>query len=118
MRKIVSIIVGCTALAQMSGLAQAQELSSLLTRAEATMQDIENGALRNTMNRVAPSLDTAPNPGQGNAFYGVQDGMYNRIDATQTGIGNLIRITQSGMSNNAVITQSGSYNQITLRQGR
>lgn len=118
MRKIVSIIIGCTALAQMSGLAQAQELPSLLTRAEATMQDIENSALRNTMDRVASSADAAPNSGQGNVFYGVQDGMYNRIDATQTGIGNVIRISQSGMSNNAVITQSGSYNQITLRQGR
>ncbi|HEV2543690.1 MAG TPA: curlin repeat-containing protein [Methylobacterium sp.] len=118
MRKIVSIIIGCTALAQMSGLAQAQELPSLLTQAEATMQDIENSALRNTMNRVASSADAAPNSGQGNVFYGVQDGMYNRIDATQTGIGNVIRISQSGMSNNAVITQSGSYNQITLRQGR
>lgn len=118
MRKIVSIFAVCTALSQMFGAAQAQDLSALMARFNTTMQDLENSALRNTMTRVSASTDSMPSPGQGNAFYGVQDGQYNRIDATQSGIGNLIRITQTGLSNTAVIAQSGSYNQITLRQGR
>lgn len=118
MRKIVPVVALCAALTTISGSVRAQDLSALLSQSNATMQDLENGALRNTMNRVSTSIDTASSPGQGNAFYGVQDGQSNRIDATQTGIGNVIRVTQSGFSNTAVIAQSGSFNQITLRQGR
>ena len=117
MRKVVSI-AAAFAVSQMYGPVQAQDLSALLARSSATMEDIENGALRNTMTRVAPPTANLPSSGQGNAFYGVQDGQYNRIDATQTGIGNVIRVTQTGMSNTAILAQSGSYNQITLKQGR
>ncbi|BAU88636.1 hypothetical protein MPPM_0031 [Methylorubrum populi] len=118
MRKIVPLCVAFAAVVQMPVSASAQDLSALLTRSDATMQDIENGALRNTMNRVSTATDNLPSPGQGNAFYGLQDGQSNRIDATQAGIGNVIRIMQSGVSNTAVIAQSGSFNQITLKQGR
>ncbi|AMB43276.1 MULTISPECIES: curlin repeat-containing protein [Methylobacteriaceae] len=119
MRKIVATIALCAAVMQITGSAQAQDMSALMARSDTTMQDIENGALRNTMNRVSASLDASTGSGvQGNAFYGVQDGQYNRIDATQTGTGNLIRVMQSGNSNAAVIAQSGSFNQIIVRQGR
>jgi hypothetical protein len=118
MRRIVPLVTVFTALVPMSVSASAQDLSALMARSDVTMQDIENGALRNTMNRVSPPSDSVPTPGQGNAFYGLQEGQYNRIDATQTGIGNVIRIMQSGVSNSAVIAQSGSFNQITLKQGR
>lgn len=119
MMKIVSAVAFGAALIQLATPASAQDLSALIAQSNATMQDIENSALRNTMNRTSASLDMpAPSGMQGNAFYGVQDGQYNRIDATQTGTGNLIRITQTGLSNAAVIAQSGSFNQITLRQSR
>ena len=119
MLKIVSAVAFSTALLHLAAPAGAQDLSALMARSDATMQDIENTALRNTMNRTSASLEAAASSGvQGNAFYGVQDGAYNRIDATQTGTGNLIRITQTGLSNAAVIAQSGSFNQITLRQSR
>lgn len=119
MRKIVSTVALCAAVIQVTGSAQAQDLSAPMARSDTTMQDIENGALRNTMNRVSASLEASAGSGlQGNAFYGVQEGQYHRIDATQTGTGNLIRVTQSGNLNAAVIAQSGSFNQIVLRQGR
>lgn len=119
MLKIVSAVAFSAALIQLAAPASAQDLSALMARSDTTMQDFENSALRNTMNRTSASLDTpAPTGMQGNAFYGVQDGQYNRIDATQTGTGNLIRITQTGLSNAAVMTQSGSFNQIILRQSR
>lgn len=119
MRRIVPFIAFGAALIQMSGSAQAQDLSALLARSETTMQDMENTALRNTMNPVSTGADSGIGSGsQGNLFYGVQEGQHNRIDATQTGLGNLIRVTQIGTANAAVITQSGSFNQIILRQGR
>jgi len=119
MRKIVATVACCAAVMQITEAAQAQDLSAFVARSDTTMQDIENGALRNTMNRVSASLEASTGSGvQGNAFYGVQDGQYNRIDAMQTGTGNLIRATQTGNGNAAVIAQSGSFNQIILRQGR
>ncbi|KQQ25396.1 hypothetical protein ASF53_22215 [Methylobacterium sp. Leaf123] len=119
MRKIVATIALCAAVMPITGAAQAQELSPFTARSDTTMQDIENGALRNTMSRVPASLDAPTGSGmQGNVFYGVQNGQYNSIDATQTGTGNLIRVTQTGNANAAVIAQSGSFNQIILRQGR
>lgn len=119
MRKIVASIVLCAAVMPFAGSAQAQDLSAFTARSDTTMQDIENGALRNTMNRVPASHDVSTGSGiQGNVFYGVQNGQYNSIEATQTGTGNLIRVMQSGNSNAAVIAQSGSFNQIVLRQGR
>ena len=78
MRKIVPVVALCAALTTISGSVRAQDLSALLSQSNATMQDLENGALRNTMNRVSTSIDTASSPGQGNAFYGVQDGQSNR----------------------------------------
>lgn len=118
MRKIVLFIALCAGLNQISGPARAQDVSALLTRSETMMRDMENNALRNTMSPPI-GADTAVGSGtQGNAFYGVQEGQFNRIDATQSGLGNLIRVTQIGTAHSAVITQSGSFNQITVRQGR